>query len=386
MQLQTVGNGAAWNPGQFGYLDISSIPDAVTGPCASETPESRKQACLLAQGIGACFSDRGVDIQTGQRGGQEPAGFNLPFGIFGQAMNNLRGDPIYDTGPHVISGQTVNSGSCRATGETGDPNAWTGTMAFPTDDCHPNCLDANGQPTRFGDGNWTTGRDTYVATNYTVWDPVDPGVNPPLIQGDWFDFPQPDFATDPVAGLTRYEYYLLEIERAANGGLMSGPEYVGAKFASNGADDNPSSSDDVLTYTTWDDFWRDLGGAGDPPFNPIIPNTHHNRDEYGLPQCNQVDPTSGPDRRLVVVAGINCPPPGDPGHLNGDEDDVPVAQYYEVFLLAPARDSSGSTEGPGGGNDPLFELYVEIIRPLGSEGGASTVTNTAFRELVQLYR
>ena len=92
---------------------------------------------------------------------------------------------------------------------------------------------------------------------------------------------------------------------------------------------------------------------------------------------------------MVVVAGIDCPPPGAPGHLTGDEDDVPVEQYYEVFLLAPARDGVNDAEGPNGNTNnsaPQFELYVEIIRPVGGEGGGSTASDSAFREIVQLYR
>lgn len=367
VQLQTVGNGAAWNPGEFGYLDISSIPDAVAGPCASETPESRKQACLLAQGISACFEDRGVDIQTGQRAGQEPAGFNLPFGIFGQAMNNLRGDPIYDVGPHIISGQVTDNG-CRSTGDSLD------TMAFPSDDCHPNCLDASGNPTRFGDGNWSAGLTTYLDTNYAFTPPATTAFPAPTpVPGSFFDFvPVDPIATPPPQ--TRYEYYLLEAERASLGGVM--PDYVNGAASGDGG--RGGVLEDVAGYTTWDDYWPDTIPAN-PGFNPIIPDAQL-RSEDGLPTCTQVDPTTNTDRRLVVVAGIDCPPFGEEGYLTGDEDDVPVEQYYEVFLIAPARESGGTS------GSPLFELFVEVVQPLGSEGGASTTTASAFREVVQLYR
>ncbi len=359
IRLQTVGNNAAWNPGEFGYLNIDQIYAAMTpaqrGDCAGVTPESRRQACLLAVGLGACVGNRGVDIQTGQRGGQEPAGFNLPFGIFGQAMNNLRGNPIYATGPHTISGQLQNN-SCRA--DSVSPN----TIPFPPDTCLTN--GASGASTcsggRFGNGTWD--RSLYVNTNYTFTKP-----NGTVVQGSFFDFPE--------TNLTRYEFYQREIERAANGGVMNAAGtglYTGGRYISD------SVRGPVNDYNSWDDYWNDISTG----FNPIIP-TAHARQDNGLPQCNAVDPSANADRRVVVVAGIDCPPPGDPGHLNGDEDDVPVVQYYRVFLISPARDVAGSG---GGGSGPLFELFVEVIEPIGGEAGATTSTDTAFRELIQLYR
>ena len=83
----------------------------------------------------------------------------------------------------------------------------------------------------------------------------------------------------------------------------------------------------------------------------------------------------------MIVAGIDCPPFGDPGHLTGDEDDVPVEQYYRVFMLQPSRVSPG-----GGPNDPIFELFVEVIEPIGGEAGASTTDAGIFREVIQLYK
>jgi len=131
---------------------------------------------------------------------------------------------------------------------------------------------------------------------------------------------------------------------------------------------------DLTAYDTWDDYWPNtLPASG---FNPIIPDLFGKVDN-GLPQCSAVNPTANADRRVVVVAGIDCPP----GVLKGDADDVPVVQYYRTFLLEPARNT------PGGGPDGTpFEILVEIIEPIGGEGGGSTAQDTAFREVIQLYR
>lgn len=369
VQLQTVGQGAAWNPGEFGYLDVSSIPNSVSGTCAGVTPESRFQACILAKGLSACYNNRGVDIQTGQRGGQEPSGFNLPFGIFGQAMNQLSGNPDYATGPHTIAGQILNSGNCRAGGNGNNNSGAAATMAFPPDTCHPNCTSTTGHA-RFGDGNWD--RELYADTNYTFTKP-----DGTVVDGsDFFDFPS-------SLSLTRYQYYLLEIQRAANGGVMDDAgtaPYTDAKYLED------SSRGSVNAYDSWDDYWDDITTG----LNPIIPPALGRQDD-GLPQCSSVrnNATANANRRVLVIAGIDCPPA--PNNLTGDEDDVPVEQYYEVFLLAPARDDTGDTEGPNGNGSngsfaPQFQIFVEIIRPIGGESNGSTVSNTAFRQLVQLYR
>ncbi len=349
VQLRTVGRNAQWNPGEFGFLNIDWLiandSNAAAGPCASLNPESRRQACLIARGLNACFSSRGVDIQPGQRQGQEGAAFNLPWGIFEAVFNQFRNDPVYAVGPHIVSGRDI-SNNCRDTGASPD------TMAFPLDDCHysSNCADG-----RFGDGNWTTGRNTYVDTNYTFTKP-----NGTVVNGSFFDFPE--------TGLTRYEYYLREIERAANGGVMTAagnPPYTGSVYV------NDPVRGPVNNYDSWDDYWDDNPSGN----NPIIPDAQ-SRSENGLPQCN-ITEGAGPDRRIAIVAGIDCVNQT----LTGNEPNVPVVQYYRTFMLGPMTQVSGNAN-----QGQMFDMWVEIIEPVGGEGGASTTQNTAFREVVQLYR
>ncbi|WP_413719764.1 pilus assembly protein TadG-related protein [Silicimonas sp. MF1-12-2] len=377
VQLRSVGRDAAWNPGEFGFLDIDRLiaedSNAAAGECASESPESRRQACLLAKGIDTCFNSRGVDIQPGQRSGQETAGFNLPFGIFEQVMNNLRGDEGYEVGPHIVGGREVNNGSCNDTGPLTD------TMGFTLDNCHytGGCTDG-----RFGDGTWTTGKDRYLDTNYSVRNPAfdpsldeDPVSNPRnIVDGDWFDFPPPTTVpTGWTGGYTRYQYYLMEIERAANGGVMTGypahPAFDG--FTADWSDAKYGTDTGTVAFDTWDDYWGTAGSG-----NPIIPDAH-NRSENGLPQCSQVTGGGDPDRRVVVIAGIDC----SNQTLTGREENVEVIQYYRTFMLSPATEISNDPS-----NGQMFDLWVEIIEPIGGEAGGSTVDAGVFREVVQLYK
>ena len=380
IRLRSVGRNAQWNPGEFGFLDIDWLlqnDQFAAGECANETPESRRQACMLAKGLRACFNSSGVEIQPGQRSGQETAGFNLPFGIFEQAMNQLRGDDGYEIGPHAVGGREVNN-SCNDRGPSPD------TMAFPLDNCHyPGNPAYPCDDNRFGDGTWSTGRTQYVDTNYGFQPerrrPSDP--LPPYVQGSFFDFPA-------GMSLTRYEYYLLEIERAARGGKMpasftfphngrtvSFTDPVHTQGNDGGRGGPPGLVEHESQYTTWDDYWPDtLPASG---VNPIIPAAH-DKSENGGPQCAQVEQNTNADRRVVIIAGIDC----INQTLTGREVDVPVVEYYRTFMLSPATEVSNDPS-----NGQMFDLWVEVIEPIGGdEAGASTTAGTAFRRLVQLYR
>ena len=209
-------------------------------------------------------------------------------------------------------------------------------MAFPLDDCHATdtCLAG-----AIGDGIWDDGRDEYVETNYSL----DPHPLPDVVDGTFFDFPEPE--------LTRYDYYLREIERARNGGVMP---YAGSVYQV----DNDGSGEAVADYTSWDDFWPDTYVG----LNPIIPDAH-GRSENGLPQCNtsNLDPDRA-DRRVMLAAGISCP-------VTGNASEVRAEAFYRVFLLGPASNETGFP--------PTFDLNVEVIEE---------VNITADREVVQLYR
>ena len=354
MRLSTARQGAIWREGDFGFLTVGVD---TAGPCGAINNLAGRQACMITlnQRIAACFQNNRADVQTGQRPAQESSIFNMGFDIFEQSMIQFASNPDYSQGPHSVSGRRPAGplGQCTKT-EAAD------TMAFPLDDCHPACPQGP-----FGDGRWGRGRDDYVETNYTIWDaPYDPN-NPSgnaarnaLVPGDFFDFPE--------RRLTRYRFYLREIERAANGGVM--PRYSGRRYRSdNDGGRGTPNPETVAQYTTWDDYWPDITSS---QLNPIIPEAH-GRVDSGLPQCNTAVPAMrDPDRRVILAAGIHCPASG-PNRVTGNAQNVRIEDYYRLFLLQPA-DS-------GVGLPPYFELWAEAVERL-------DVEDFTAHHVVQLYR
>ncbi|MBD3678494.1 MAG: Tad domain-containing protein [Rhodobacteraceae bacterium] len=189
IRLRSGGQGAAWGPGDFGFLDPSRALIDMDGPCAGLTGVNL-DACLLGAvgSITQCFAQRGVDTEPGQKVGIEDAIFNVRFDIYRSIMNGNRNDPDYAPAPNVIKGIRPNGGgSC-----IGGNEQVANTEELPRDDCLISGTCPLGS--RFGDGNWSNGRtNAYVAANYGGVDPH-PGA------------------------ATRYEYYLAEIAAAGGAG------------------------------------------------------------------------------------------------------------------------------------------------------------------------
>jgi hypothetical protein len=62
------------------------------------------------------------------------------------------------------------------------------------------------------------------------------------------------------------------------------------------------------------------------------------------------------DRRELVVAVINCEALG----LNGNEDNVRVAEWYGMFLTEPVGGSD-----PGASSDPMFKDFDVVLETMG---------------------
>lgn len=306
--MRAGGNGAAWGPGNFGFLDLSGASAGVdpSGPCAGLSGTGPLIRCLVgAEGnITRCFAQRGVNTEPGQKVGIQDSAFNVRFDMYTGAMSSRRNDADYAPAPNVIKGIVRSGGGGGGgNGNSGGGNVCIGnnsatspdTLGLPKDDCF-----AAGTCTRFGDGDWTAGRAAYVATNYG-------GVDP-----------------HPTA-TTRYDYYLAEIAAAGGG----------------------SSSTAILP-------------AG--------------LSETGRPQCS-ANQSSDPLRRVVVAAGIDC----GVNPVAGAATNIPVEEYFEVFLTEPVGDDGSTTP-------PTLDLVVEVIGSAGSGGGGTGVAGGVFRELVQLYR
>lgn len=171
--LRSGGSGAAWQPGDFGFLDPTSsgfVADP-NGPCAGLSGNKYFQCLLAAQGnITQCFSTRGVNTEPGQKNGIENAIWNVRFDIFQSSMQNINTGPTaadYPAAPNVIKSIIPKSGSCIKTNggqpsyDPSNPQP-TDTMGLPPDSCFAagTCSYNN----RFGDGNWDSA--DYLAMNW----------------------------------------------------------------------------------------------------------------------------------------------------------------------------------------------------------------------------
>ncbi|GHF58957.1 pilus assembly protein TadG-related protein [Seohaeicola zhoushanensis] len=165
IRLRAGGNGAAWGPGDFGFLDPAKIEVDGDGPCKGLNGV-KLDACLLGAigSITQCFDMRGVDMEPGQKSGIEDAIFNTRFDIYQSIMNGEKNNPDYAPAPNVIKGVVPKGkgGSCISNNGQASPD----TMALPRDtNLCDDCDD------RIGNGNWTAARADYVNINHGGADP-----------------------------------------------------------------------------------------------------------------------------------------------------------------------------------------------------------------------
>ncbi|MBF9028946.1 hypothetical protein HKCCE3408_00940 [Rhodobacterales bacterium HKCCE3408] len=310
--LRSGGQGAAWGPGDFGFLDPSRIEVDPNGPCAGLSGV-RQDACLIAAhgNITQCFAQRGVDTEPGQKVGIENSIFNSRFDIYTGIMSGLRNNPAYAPGPHVVSGLIPGGGGGNGNGGGGGNGNGGGgniclgqnaaaspdTMAFPPDDCFATgtCPEGSG---RFGDGGWSAGRALYVNTNHGGIDP-------------------------DMTAETRYELYLREIELA--------------------------------------------GGAGSS--QPILSGLS----ETGRPQCAS-SMVPEPERRVFIAAAIDCvanpingAETGVPVHqfvevflmrpVGDSTQSPPVFDLWVEIIGSAGGDGAGA-----GVTESVFHENVELVR------------------------
>ncbi|TGD45339.1 hypothetical protein EEB11_01950 [Pseudotabrizicola sediminis] len=293
IRLRSGGNGAAWGPGNFGFLEPSTLALDANGSCAGSRGTGPMLRCVLGAvgNITQCFAVRGVDTEPGQKVGITNDALNTRFDMWSGAMNSEKNNPIYAPAPNVIKGIQPNGGNACS---WNNPQPTADTAALPHDDCYPGCAP-------YGDGNWAAGRTTYIAANYAGADP------------------------HPSA-TTRYQYYLAEI--AAAGG----------------------------------------GGAAMPILSGLS--------ETGRPMCSP-NQSSDPDRRVIIVAGVNCDPNNGGTSISGSSTGVPVHQMVKMFITEPVV-ANGSTNG--------LDIYAEVIGRADSPGTGTVGSGAIFHDVVQLYR
>ncbi len=179
--LRSGGNGAAWGPGNFGFLDVTSLPVDSTGPCNGLNGATLYRCLVGAErGITACIrTDTGVDTQPGQRQGLAEA-FNTRFDIFQGNMDKFSTDAAYRPAPNTVQGTLPSGkGDCRK-----NNTVVSDAMPLPRDTCL-----ISGTCGRFGDGAWN--RAAYVTANH-----------------------KGTYPTGTSASSSRYQMYLAEIAAA----------------------------------------------------------------------------------------------------------------------------------------------------------------------------
>jgi hypothetical protein len=263
IKLRAGGNGAAWGPGDFGFVDLDKFGD-LGGSCAGENGANLTR-CLIATAENAtkCLAVKSnIDTEPGQKNGIENYAFNARFDIYSNG-SKFDTDARFVPAPNVVKGIKPKGGSCKWNNV--DPT--TNTLALPRDPCF-----AAGTCGRYGDGAYSLGK--YLDMNYGNRNGVfDSGEGSALYAADISSGLPAEFND----GTTRYEVYLREIAYAHK---------IGG---------------DILT----------------------------GRDETGLPSCHSNAATpAGPERRVVVAAGIDC----NANPINGRETNVPVQEYVRMFL------------------------------------------------------
>ncbi|AZO22360.1 hypothetical protein EJ070_17810 [Mesorhizobium sp. M1E.F.Ca.ET.045.02.1.1] len=151
IELRTVGNNAAYGPGNFGFLQ----PPENVGNGAQGLAETIATSTPLG-----CYSAEGVSTKTGQNTGQVQDAFNVRFGIRanGSAYNSAVYGPAANVRKGAISGGNGNGNGgnqCPTYNQLtfGSPN-----MGLPRDATTPY------MGGRMGDGNWDL--SGYWSTNF----------------------------------------------------------------------------------------------------------------------------------------------------------------------------------------------------------------------------
>ena len=245
MLLRSGGGGAAWGPGNFGFIDLATFEDS-SGVCADEG--GNKLACLIAaqSQITKCVLTNGLTTEPGQKVGITNAAFNVRFDIFRAVLNGEKNNPDFAPAPNVTKGiKPKGGGSCIQGNE--DPT--TDTMALGRD----TCLTAGtcGGSNRFGDGVWD--RAGYLDLNHDLADGTADGsgsdAHLPALTG-----------TDVQYAGTRFGMYLREIAYGNTNPY------------------SPPNADAIL----------------DPSLQ-----------ETGRPMCSSQMSTD-PARRVITAAGVDC--------------------------------------------------------------------------------
>jgi len=152
--------------------------------------------------------------------------------------------------------------------------------------------------------------------------------------------------------------------RVGDGDWTNGrADYVAGNHG--GADPDSSARTRFALYK------REIELAGGESSNtPIL---YPGSPETGRPQCSG---SRIPDveRRVFIAAGIDC----TANPINGAAQNVPVKEFFRIFLLQPVGSSATSP--------PVFDFWVEVIGTAGGSGAGSSTLGGIFHDVVELVR
>lgn len=316
---------AAWQPGNFGFLDpTSSAMIDPQGPCAGLSNTALWSCLIGATGRTVqCFEADGVDTEPGQRNGVAEA-FNVRFDLWRSTMKDQMSNPAYAPAPVVIDGiatEPGNGGQCDETITTADArkplDPAEQSLGLPRDDCmRPGNTCSGGTvdgENRFGNGIWTTGKSEYLTRNY--------GASPP---------------TSLTAARTRYDLYRAEIALASGGDTLADPRLE----------------------------------TSNPQCNTQVPMGDH--DDNSDTADVLLSPMQRAERRTLIAAAVDC----EANPFSGRAQGIPVDHFVKFFVTEPMRDRTA-----GGQTD--FDLVGEVVEVV---GGERVTGDESFFNIIQLYR
>lgn len=394
-----------WESGNFGWLDPRELipeeslvdPD---GDCFGLSGNNLL-ICLIAaeNAVTTCFENGLLTTLPGQKNGIETAVFNTRFDMFNATTSQYADNENFQPGPVLVRGFEANDGDICLGNNVNNID----TIPLPLDDCFSGgtgCVDV-GSVTRFGDGDWSTGRLEYMEQNYSVdyltygdysgetftiasgidagtyhyddpFRPLDPATEPDPLTDD----PTPNLPT-LNSSASRWDLYVAEAMATYYQGYPGGPVAAFNAYMSNpeaALSDADMTPDPVLPPLMEDV----LGNNGDLSLGDSrFDDDRDRRAETGLPQCSTETDSDNfsldPRRRTVIAAVVDC----TTQEVNGKKDDVQATYFIETFITEPVKEVPSD---PG-----KFDMVVEIIGPA-LNTGASNVSKGVFRNLVQLYR
>ena len=403
------GGGGAWEPGNFGWLDVremipaEALIDEGNNPCLGLSGTPLYNCLIGAEGsVTTCFSNGELAFLPGQRNGITPAILNSRFDMFNASSQGYQDDPRFPTAA-ITTKKYAEGSTCASQGEIDITDA----TDFPADDCFfgigidDDCRTftnpvSGGTEARFGTGDWSEGRLNYVETNYSIdYETLGNVISFEMVGEDGITIDDVEILKGGP-GYAGAEYHRDDPFRpdayAPDGTTLvpaPNPEYLHlpsgawrfdyyqAEMALSYGDNNALSFVYDGTPGSGRVIQGELQESGDnllPPLQqdsgPDIP-----RQGSSVPACSD-NVSLDPGRRTIVAAAVDCSLDGPNGTINGRTTGF-AETYVELFMQSVV----GGTTTNGD-----MSMYVELLDDVGGGRANDSSSPGIFRLLVQLYR